>query len=68
MHSAGFEPHTHIPKLVTFDGHSMNVTSVSFHSEGKWLVTGSEDGTIKIWDLRFVHQLSEDLMHDKIII
>lgn len=32
----------------------MNVTSVSFHSEGKWLVTGSEDGTIKIWDLRFV--------------
>lgn len=32
----------------------MNVTSVSFHSEGKWLVTGSEDGTIKIWDLRYV--------------
>ena len=33
----------------------MNVTSVSFHSQGKWLVTGSEDGTIKIWDLRFVY-------------
>ncbi|TRM62718.1 WD40-repeat-containing domain protein [Schizophyllum amplum] len=38
--------------VVTFEGHTMNVTSVCFHSEGKWLVTGSEDGTIKIWDLR----------------
>jgi len=41
--------------LVTFEGHTLNVTSVSFHSEGKWLVTGSEDGTIKIWDLRSTH-------------
>ncbi|KAG6891335.1 hypothetical protein C0992_008789 [Termitomyces sp. T32_za158] len=43
---------THNIQLATFEGHTMNVTSVSFHSEGKWLVTGSEDGTIKIWDLR----------------
>lgn len=41
-------------QAITFDGHNSNVTSVSFHSEGKWLVTGSEDGTIKIWDLRYV--------------
>ncbi|KAH9960737.1 WD40 repeat-like protein [Lactifluus volemus] len=34
-----------------------NVTSVSFHSQGRWLVTGSEDGTTKIcqWDLRNTH-------------
>jgi WD40 repeat protein len=45
---------TKTTQLVTFEGHTLNVTSVSFHSEGKWLVTGSEDGTIKIWDLRCV--------------
>jgi len=41
--------------LITFEGHTMNITSLSFHSEGKWLVTGSEDGMIKIWDLRSAH-------------
>jgi G protein beta subunit-like protein len=41
--------------LVVFEGHTQNVTSVSFHSEGKWVVTGSEDGTIRIWDLRSSH-------------
>lgn len=39
----------------------MNVTSVCFHSQGKWLVTGSEDGTIKIWDLRFVDYCMENM-------
>lgn len=40
--------------LATFEGHSNNVTSIGFNSEGKWLVSGSEDGTIRIWDLRSV--------------
>ncbi len=38
--------------IATFDGHSGNVTSLAWHCDAKWLATGSEDGTLKIWDLR----------------
>ncbi|KAL2023796.1 hypothetical protein VTK56DRAFT_1063 [Thermocarpiscus australiensis] len=38
--------------LLTFEGHSTNVTGVAFHCEGKWMVTSSEDGTVKIWETR----------------
>ncbi|KAK2779839.1 TOR complex subunit lst8 [Emmonsiellopsis sp. PD_33] len=49
--------------VITFDGHTNNVTGVAFHCEGKWMVTSSEDGTVKVWDTRiatiqrnYVHQ------------
>jgi WD40 repeat protein len=45
-------------KIIAFEGHTSNVSAVAFHTEGKWLVTGSEDGTIKIWDLRYVSPMS----------
>ncbi|KAI0152815.1 WD repeat-containing protein pop3 [Xylariaceae sp. FL1272] len=38
--------------LLTFEGHSGNITGVAFHCEGKWMVTSSEDGTVKIWETR----------------
>ncbi|GAA94044.1 uncharacterized protein L969DRAFT_92976 [Mixia osmundae IAM 14324] len=38
--------------VASFDGHTGNVTALAWHCEGKWLVTGSEDGTLKIWDTR----------------
>ncbi|KAI1336110.1 quinon protein alcohol dehydrogenase-like superfamily [Xylariaceae sp. FL0016] len=38
--------------LLTFEGHTGNITGVAFHCEGKWMVTSSEDGTVKIWDTR----------------
>jgi G protein beta subunit-like protein len=39
-------------QFVTLEGHANNITSIAFNSEGKWIVSGSEDGTVKIWDLR----------------
>ncbi|KAI1477470.1 quinon protein alcohol dehydrogenase-like superfamily [Daldinia eschscholtzii] len=38
--------------LLTFEGHTGNVTGVAFHCEGKWMVTSSEDGSVKIWETR----------------
>lgn len=38
--------------LLTFEGHTSNITGVAFHCEGKWMVTSSEDGTVKIWETR----------------
>jgi len=52
-HIRFFEVHTNNQNPVTsFDGHTSNVTSIGFQREGKWMFSGSEDGTIKVWDLR----------------
>lgn len=41
--------------VMVFDQHSNNVTGVAFHVESKWMVTSSEDGTVKVWDIRSGH-------------
>jgi WD40 repeat protein len=64
VHSVHARHALHSQQTMTLDGgndqnqgHTMNVTAVSFHSEGKWIMTASEDGTIRIWDMRSVkHQ------------
>jgi G protein beta subunit-like protein len=38
--------------VTTFDGHTGNVTHLGFQKDRKWMFTGSEDGTVKIWDIR----------------
>jgi len=38
--------------MTSFDGHVGNVTVVGFQKDRKWMYTGSEDGTVKIWDIR----------------
>jgi G protein beta subunit-like protein len=38
--------------VLSFDGHTSNVTGIAFHIDTKWMATSSEDHTVKIWDLR----------------
>lgn len=38
--------------IMVFEGHSNNITAVAFHLDTKWMVTSSEDSTVKIWDTR----------------
>eukprot|EP01130_Rhizamoeba_saxonica_P005176 TRINITY_DN2071_c0_g1_i3.p1 TRINITY_DN2071_c0_g1~~TRINITY_DN2071_c0_g1_i3.p1 ORF type:complete len:331 (+),score=82.87 TRINITY_DN2071_c0_g1_i3:389-1381(+) len=37
---------------MTFSGHKGNVIAVGFESNAHWLYTASEDGSIRIWDMR----------------
>lgn len=38
--------------VLLIEGHTKGITGVQFHCEGKWIVTSSEDGTVKIWDTK----------------
>lgn len=38
--------------VMQYEGHTNNATAVGFQRDGKWMYTGSEDHTVKIWDLR----------------
>ncbi|KAK5092705.1 TOR complex subunit lst8 [Exophiala xenobiotica] len=38
--------------IMVFEGHSNNITAVAFHVDTKWMVTSSEDSTVKVWDTR----------------
>jgi len=40
--------------LTSFEGHAGNVVAIGFQYEDKWLYSGSEDGSIKLWDMRNV--------------
>ena len=39
-------------QVASFEGHTANVTCLAWHCDGKWIVSGSEDGSIRIWDTR----------------
>ncbi|GFY80595.1 transducin/WD40 repeat-like superfamily protein [Actinidia rufa] len=48
-----FDVNSNTPQpLASFESHTNNVMAVGFQCDGKWMYSGSEDGTVKIWDLR----------------
>ncbi|KAL4230535.1 Target of rapamycin complex subunit lst8 [Mactra antiquata] len=53
QHIRMYDLNSNNPKpVVNYDGISKNVTAVGFHEEGKWMYTGGEDNSARIWDLR----------------
>lgn len=38
--------------IMNYEGHNNNVMAVGFQKESKWMFSASEDGTVKVWDLR----------------
>lgn len=38
--------------IINYDGIPKNVSVVGFQDEGKWMFTGGEDNSARIWDLR----------------
>ncbi|KAE8988046.1 Pre-mRNA-processing factor 19 2 [Phytophthora rubi] len=41
-----------LSNVVTFEGHTAPVTALGFSENGYHLASGSEDGVVKLWDLR----------------
>jgi len=37
-------------QVLTLTGHTEDALSVAFSRDGKWIVSGSEDMLVKIWD------------------
>ncbi|HEU4890799.1 MAG TPA: caspase family protein [Vicinamibacterales bacterium] len=46
-----------LPELVIQTGHSLDVRAVDVSPNGRLAATGSQDGTIKLWDLKNLTQL-----------
>ena len=44
------KPRVRFPGLCTLTGHSGDVMSVAYSPDGKHIVSGSNDGTVKVWD------------------
>ena len=37
---------------MSYDGHTGNITALSFQKDNKWFVTASEDGSLRVFDFK----------------
>ena len=44
-----------------FEGHTDRITDLCFSEDGKWLLSSSMDGTLRIWDVILARQI--DAVH-----
>ncbi|VAI81075.1 unnamed protein product [Triticum turgidum subsp. durum] len=40
-----------------FEGHTDRITDLCFSEDGKWLISSSMDGTLRIWDISLARQI-----------
>lgn len=40
-----------------FEGHADRITDMCFSEDGKWLLSSSMDGTLRIWDVILARQI-----------
>jgi WD40 repeat protein len=52
-----WDSHAGGPPVRTFRGHTGLVTSLAFTPDGKRLVSGSRDHTVKVWDMTQLQEL-----------
>lgn len=50
-------------QYASLEGHGGNVTALAWQNDGRWLVSASEDGTLKIWDVRASHAPQRNFDH-----
>lgn len=54
--------------VINYEGVSKNVTGVGFQEEGKWMYTGGEDCSARIWDLRYCSRVLDESVNMTAII
>ena len=65
LHESQVGIHHWIPSVADtqFAGHSLEAWSIEFSPSGKYLVSSSDDGTIKLWDVRTGRELFTSTDH-----
>ena len=57
------KPRVRFPGLCTLTGHSDGVRSVAYSPDGKHIVSGSDDRTVKVWDAQTGKEVSVLVCH-----